>query len=307
MSIVVYDDVILDECVFLAGATGAQTRLNDRSFNQGGYATVNAVRDVTLRQFNFGAKPMSINFWNEVEGCYEVTDAGTYGFLVKDPKDQDIGVLGALQGYMLGAEFGSPRFGNGGPLYGVRKGYKALSSSRIKYRPITRPNGTWSVTRGGSPVTVGVAAGNIAFSAGPTFITFVADASRSVSSVAVGAATSVTLASAIPGLVIGGRLWLDTLSGADAALLNNQSHQISNIVGAVYTLATNTAGKTITAGSGQGRKYPQPDEALAVTGSFYVPVQFATDNLDWDIVRPGPFGSRLVQGPAVGLVEIREA
>lgn len=307
MSIVVYDDVILDECVFLAGATGVQTRLNFRSVNQGGYATVNAVRDVTLRQFNFGAKPMSINFWNEVEGCYEVTDAGTFGFLVKDPKDQSLGTMGALQGYMSGVEFGSPRFGNGTALYGIRKGYKAQSSSRIKYRPITRPNGTWSVTRGGTPVTVGAGAGNISFSAGPTFVTFVPDASRFVSSVTVGASTVVTLSSAIPGFVVGGRLWLDTLSGADAALLNNKSHLISNIAGAVYTLSTNTAGKIIAAGSGQGRKFPQPDEALVVTGDFYVPVQFATDNLDWDIVKPGPFGSRLVQGPDVVLVEIREA
>lgn len=307
MSVIVYDDVILDECVFLAGATGLQTRTNDRSTNQAGYASVNAIRDVTLRVFNFGAKPMYIEFWKEVEGCYEVTDAGAFGFLVKDPKDQTFDGMGALQGYMLGVESGSPGFGNGGPLYAVRKGYKALSSTRVKYRPITRPNGTWAVTRGGSPVTVGVGAGNIAVSAAPVYITFVADASRTVSSVTVGATTSVTLASAIPGLVIGGRLWLDTLSGADAALLNNQAHAITNIAGAVYTLSTNTAGKTITAGSGQGRKYPQPDEALAVSGSFYVPVQFASDNLAWDIVKPGPFAQRLVQGPDCSLVEIREA
>lgn len=306
MSVVVYDDVIMDECVFLAGATGTQMRLNDRSSNQGGYATVNAIRDVTLRLFNFGAKPMYIEFWKEVEGCYEVTDAGTYGFLVKDPKDQTFDGMGALQGYMAGVEFGSPGFGNGGPLYGVRKGYKALSSSRVKYRPITRPNGAWAVTRGGTPVTVGVAAGNIAFSAGPVYVTFVPDATQNVTAVTVGATTQVTLNSAISGFVVGGRLWLQGLGGADAALLNNLSHQITNIAGAVYTLATNTAGKTITA-SGTGRKYPQPDEALAVSGSFYVPVQFATDNLDWDIVKPGPFSQRLVQGPQCGLVEIREA
>lgn len=310
MSVIVYDDVILDECVFLAGATGTQMRLNDRSINQGGYATVNAVRDVTLRMFNFGAKPMYIEFWKEVEGCYEVTDAGAFGFLVKDPKDQSFDGMGSLQGYMLGAEFGSPGFGNGGPVYGVRKGYKSLSSSRVKYRPITRPNGAWTFTRGGSPVTVGIGAGNIALSSAPVYVTFVADASRAVSSVTVGATTVVTLASAIPGLVIGGRLWLDTLSGADAALLNDQSHAITNITGGglnVYTLSTNTAGKTISAGSGQGRKYPQPDEALTAAGDFYVPVQFATDNLDWDIVKPGPFSQRLVQGPQCSLVEIREA
>jgi hypothetical protein len=46
---------------------------------------------------------------------------------------------------------------------------------------------------------------------------------------------------------------------------------------------------------------------LRATGSFYVPVQFASDNLAWDIVKPGPLAQRLVQGPDFALVEIREA
>lgn len=311
MSIIVYDDVILDECVFIAGASGIQNRLNERSVNQGGYATVNSVRDVTLRQFDFGVKPMFIEEWEEVEGCYEVTDAGTFGFLVKDPKDQTMTATdGALQGYVSGVEFGAPGFGNGGPLYGVRKLYKARSSSRVKARPITRPNGTWTVSRNGTPVTVGVAAGNISLSAAPVYVTFVPDATRAVTAVTVGATTEVTLATAMPSLPVGGYLWLQGFTGADAALLNNIPHLISNITGGglnVYTLATNTAGKTITVGSGVGHRYAQPTEALAVVGDFYVPVHFATDNLDWDIVKPGPFEERLVQGPSFSIIEIREA
>jgi hypothetical protein len=307
--IVVLDDVILDECVFLASGAGRQSRQNDRTANQGGFATVNVVRDVTLRQFMLGVKAMPVAEWKEIEGVYEITDAGAYGFLVKDPKDQIVSESeGALQGYMSGVEFGTPGFGNGTPNYGLRKLYKAKSSTRTRGRPITRPNGTPAIERGGTPVTYGVAAGNAALSTAPVYVTFVADASQNVSSVTVGATTQVTLAAALSGLVIGGRLWLQDLTGADAALLNNKSHAITNITGGssnIYTLSTNTAGKTITA-AGTGKKYPQPDEALTWSGAFYVPVQFANDDMDWDLVRPGDIDERLVTGMSVTLIEIRE-
>lgn len=307
MSITVLPDVILDECVFLAGASGRQTRQNDRTANQAGYATVNVVRDVTLRQFMLGVKPMLPRAWKEIEAVYEITDAGTFGFLVRDPKDQEVEAgEGSLQGYMTGVEFGTLGVGNGTAQYGLRKVYRAESSTRTRGRAITRPSTMPVITRDGTPVTYGGAAGNISLSAGPSYITFVPDAVRNVTDITVGATTVVTLASAITGFVVGGRLWLEGLSGADAGLLNNKSHQITNIAGAVYTLATNTAGKTITA-SGQGHKYPQPDEALTWTGSFYVPVQFAMDDMEWDVVKPGAIEDRLIQGMSITLVEVREA
>lgn len=305
----VLDDVIMDECVFLVQAGGKQTRLNDRSMNQGGYATVNAVRDVTLRQYSLSAKPQDVDAWAEIEGVYEVTDAGTYGFLIKDPKDQFVdSSSGGVVGYMLGVEFGQPGFGNGTPDYRLAKLYRAQSSTRVKARAITRPvSDTPSLTRGGTPVVIGGGAGQIAVSDAPVTITFVADSSQAVSSITVGASTVVTLASALSGLVVDGRLWLQGLTGADSDLVNDQSHRILNIAGAVYTLAVDTAGKTITA-AGTGKKYPQPDEALTwAGGGFYVPVQFATDDLEWDLVLGGAFDDRLVQGLSITLLEVREA
>jgi hypothetical protein len=305
--IVVYEDVIVPECVIMAGASGKQRRQNDRSVNQGGYATVNVVNDKTLREYLLGVKPMELDLWQEIEGLYEVTDAGAYGMLLKDPKDSSVTVAtGALQGYMAGVEFGTPGFGNGTPLYGLRQLKKAASSTRTKAVVRTRPNGTPSLFRGSSPVTIGAAPGNASLSAAPVYVTFVADASQNVNAVTVGATTQVTLAAGLAGLVIGGRLWLQDLTGADAALLNNLSHQITNIAGAVYTLATNTGGKTINA-AGTGKKYPQPDEALTWSGSFHVPVQFAEDDMDWDLIRPGDDEDRLVAGPSIRLIEIREA
>lgn len=308
MTITVYGDVILPKSVVLAGVSGRQTRQNDRSSNQGGYATVNAVRDVTLREYTIGIKSMLKSYWNQIEAIWEITDSGAFGFLIEDPKGGTV-TDGLLQGYMAGVESGSPGFGNGGPLYGLRQAFRAAGSSRIATRAATRTNGTPSLTRGGSPVTIGVAAGNASLSAAPVYVTFVADASQNVSAVTVGATTQVTLAATLPGLVIGGKLWLQDMTGADAALLNNLSHTITNISGGglnVYTLSTNTAGKTITA-AGTGKKYPQPDEALAWTGTTYVPVQFAEDFIDWALVRPGHEEDRLFTGPSIPLIEVREA
>lgn len=308
MTIEVLSDVIMDECVFVANAGGRRMRQNDRTINQGGFATVNAVRDVTLLQYSLGVKPMGVMIdWKEVVAVYEVTDAGTYGFLIKDPVDQIVDFTdGVLQGYTLGAEFGDEGFGNGGPLYALRKKYKPTSTTRTKSRIITRPNGTPSILRGGTPVVPGGSAGQVGFSAGPVFATFVADQVRAIDSITVGSTTVVNLASAMTGLVVGGRLWLEGVTGSDAALLNSQSHEIGAIAGDDYTLLVNTAGKAITA-SGSAFKYPQPDEALVWSGEFYVPVHFASDDMDWDLVLPGEFEDRLVQGLSITLMEVREA
>lgn len=41
-------------------------------------------------------------------------------------------------------------------------------------------------------------------------------------------------------------------------------------------------------------------------GSFYVPVHFADDSLDWDLVLSGDNEDRLVAGPSAVLLEVRE-
>jgi hypothetical protein len=308
--IVVLSDVIVPKGVIVAGVSGTLSRQNGRGRNQGGFASVNVIRDVTLRSWQVGTGPMKLADAERLFGIYEVTDAGAYGMLLEDPIDSTVTVEnGALMGYMAGVESGTVGFGNGTPNYGFRKVYTARGSALKRARALTRVKGTPSILRGGSPVAEGASPGNVAVSAGPSYVTFVADASQSVSAVTVGATTQVTLSSALAGLVVGGRLWLQDLTGADAALLNNLSHQITAITGGglnVYTLATNTAGKAITA-SGTGKKYPQPDEALIWSGAFYVPVQFRADTLDWDLVIPGPDVKREVQIPSTFLDEIREA
>lgn len=305
MSIVVYADVIVPNSVVMAGAVGKQRRQNDRTINQGGFASVNVVRDATIREFTLGVIPMTLANWALIEGLYEVTDAGAFGMLILDPKDSVVTASqGGLLGYMAGVENGVVGFGNGTPNYGFRKLYTAAGSTRAKARAVTRPNGTPAMLRNGSAVTVGIAAGNVALSTGPVLATFVPDSASNVSSIAVGATTSVTLSAALA-LSVGGQLWLTGLTGADAALVNNLAHQITAISGTTYTLSTNTAGKAITA-AGQGQQYPQSTDTLTWSGTFYVPVHFTNDDMDWDLVKPGGQLDRLVSGPSIPLAEIRE-
>jgi hypothetical protein len=305
MSIVVYSDVIVPNSVVMAGAVGKQKRQNDRTVNQGGYASVNVVRDATLREYTLGVIPMTLANWALIEGLYEITDAGAFGMLILDPKDSVVtSSQGGFLGYMAGVENGVVGFGNGTPNYGFRKLYTAAGSTRAKARAITRPNGTPTMLRNGSPVAVGAAAGNVSFSTGPMLPTFVADVSANVSAITVGAATVVTLSAALS-LSVGGQLWLTGLTGTDAITVNNLVHQITAISGATYTLSTNTAGKSITA-SGQGQAYPQSTDTLTWSGTFYVPVHFENDDMDWSLVKPGGQLDRLVLGPSILLEEIRE-
>lgn len=305
--ITINSDIVMPELILLANVTGTRMRQNTRSINIGGYANVNVDRDVTLRRYQIATQPLLGQLASAVIGIYEATDAGASGFLISDPVDSSASPTeGAFQGYSAGVEFGVTGYGNGTPLYGLRKVYTAYGSVLKRAMIVTRLRGTPVMLRGGSPVIVGAAAGNVSLSAGPTYATFVADASQNVTAVTVGATTQVTLASAIAGFVVGGRLWLQDLAGAHAALLNNLSHQITNIAGNVYTLATNTAGKTITA-AGTGKKYPQPDEALTWSGNYYVPVHFRDDDLEWELLAGGAPSARMVSFSACYLDEVREA
>jgi len=59
-------------------------------------------------------------------------------------------------------------------------------------------------------------------------------------------------------------------------------------------------------GSAVISKFPQSTDAITWSGSFYVPVHFVDDEIEWDMVRAGQFDSRMLAGPSVVLVEVRE-
>lgn len=87
--------------------------------------------------------------------------------------------------------------------------------------------------------------------------------------------------------------------------MNGASHAITAKGGSTLTISTTTTGTT--GSDGTAFKYPQASEALQWSGSFYVPVHFADDDLDWGMVRPDSLESnRLFIGPNVLLDEVWE-
>lgn len=306
MSITIYTDVILPECVVAAGVRGRQIRKNARAQNQGGFATINVVWDDTLRQFEFGYKPMEVAAWRAIEGLQEITDSGAYGFLMLDPKDQEVNTgEGLLQPYLTG-NVGTIGFGYGIPTYRLAKQYTTTGSIRTKNRRISRPLAA-SLTRAGSPVTIGVGAGNAAINYDTGTVTFVADESQAMTSITTGATTVLNFANGtgiVAALAPGQRVYVTGVTGTGASALNGLPHVIASEGATSLTINTDTNGLTLA--SGTAAKYPQASEALAWTGTFYVPVHFTSDELDWEMLMPGDVDDRVLAGPSVTVMEVRE-
>ena len=73
-----------------------------------------------------------------------------------------------------------------------------------------------------------------------------------------------------------------------------------------YTLDSRTGRITIPSLAASAAASLAAVSTLAWKGSFYVPVHFMDDVIDWDLVLSGPAEQRLVAGPSVVLQEIRE-
>lgn len=309
-TITILSDVILPEIVILAGVRGRQIRKNERTQTINGSVEVNVQWDYTLREFEIGYKAMLPEAWAAIEGLFEVTDAGAYGFLMLDPKDSLVtAAQGKLIAYNNGFPAGTMGSGYGEPVYYLFKRYTSIGSTQTRDRPISRPL-TPQITRAGSPVTVGAAPGNIAIDSATGKVTFVADASQSILAITVGSTTVLEFVDSTgiyAALAVGQRIYLSGISGTAASLLNGRSHAITaKSGGSPFTLTISTTTTGLTATGGTAFKYPQASEALAWSGRFYVPVHFMTDQLDWEIVRPGPNEDRLVQGPPVGIMQVLE-
>ncbi len=309
MPLTVYNDVILPTSLLAAGGVrGKSMRNNARASDQAGYQSVNRVWTRSLRQYELGTVPMPVEQWQALEGLYEVTDAGAYGFLLTDPKDSAVAATAGLLYPFNTALLGTIGVGYGVPSYKLHKRYTSAGSTRTKDRAITRPKATPIIKRGGVTVTHGASPGNVSVNYDTGTVTFAADSSSTVTAVAVGATTNVTLTAALAGVSVGERLYLSGLTGTVASTLNGLSFAITAITGGglnVYTLTVATTGLAWTSG-GSGFAYPQSTETLTWAGDFYVPVYFANDNLDWDIVIGGPAANRFIAGPSVLLDEVRE-
>jgi uncharacterized protein (TIGR02217 family) len=303
MSIVVYNDVILPNSVIAAGIRGKQIRRNMRTTAQNGVSQINVMWSQTLRSFEIGFCPMLASQWRDIEGLHEVTDGGAFGFLLEDPKDSTVtGAQGLLQPFAV-VDVGSIGFGYGVPTYKLRKRVSSIGTSRYTDRKITRPRPYAVLKRDGytmtptTEYTVNLEGGTV---------TLVALASSSIASVGIGADTVLNFASgALPGVFTGGqRIYLSGISGTAATVLNGLSHEIVSVGGTSITITTATTGLTATGGT--AAKYLQESNALTWEGSFYVPVHFANDEIDWELVAAGAADSRYLSGPSLTLMEIRE-
>lgn len=311
MTLTVYNDVILPaRIVEASGLQGRNIRVNDRARAANGQISVNVRQSRTLRHFEFGGVPMDVAIWQTLEGLFEVTDAGAYGFLMEDPKDIAVAAAAGLMYPYASGLVGAIGLGYGVPTLKLYKRYTAIGSTRTRDRRITRPRAAGiTLLRAGSPITLGASAGNAALDADTGTLTFVADASQAISSITTGASTTFNFASGTPivaALAVAQRVYVAGVSGTAASALNGLSHAVASKGATSLTVSTSTSGLSGTGGTAS--KFPQASEAMTWSGLMYVPVHFANDVLDWTLRRAGQAeATRLFSGPSIVLDEVPES
>lgn len=237
-------------------------------------------------KFEVGRRAMLAADTATLDAFFRTVKGRAYGFRIKDWTDYTDNGAGVLT--MV-----SPTVYQLGKLY--QNG--ALSETRLIQKPVV---GTVALTRNG-----------VAYPASYTLdtttglMTLGALQSAAITGVTVGATTLVTLASALPGLSIGGLLYINGVSGAGAATLNGQQFTVSGISGDAYTLNVNTTGLTITP-AGFGQTYPQGSDVLAWTGQFDVPARFDVDEMKKQVMdRNGQYGDLIVDWGSIPVIEVR--
>lgn len=208
-ALTVFADIILPNSIIAAaGLQGRNQRNNTRRQSKAGYQNINVDWSRTLRQFDLGFIPMRPDQWATIEGAFEETEGGAYGFLIEDPKDCSATVATGRAALITGTT------------YQLQKLYTSAGSARTNLRTITRPKASdFAIFTSGTPI-----------------VTFT----------------------------------LDPVTG-------------------IVTIPSAPSAATLT-----------------WSGGFYVPVHFASDDLDWDLLAGGPADSRLIAGRSVTLQEVRE-
>lgn len=283
------DGLVIYETV---GGPGYST---DIAQTAGGGEQRNINWDESLGAWELGERMVDLAELQAIERFFRARKARGGGFRFKDWGNFSATLAEGLLG--TGA-------GTGVATYDLWKRVTEGSDTDDKriYKPVA---GTVTPYRGGAPVTLGVGAGNAAVDAVNGQVTFVADASQNVAGVTVGASTVVTLAAAVAGFVVGGRLWLESLGGTVGAALNNLAHPITGISGAQYTLSTATTGLAYTSG-GVGRKFPQPADTLGWAGQFDMPVRFDVERMRYQFKARESDGRMLFYLYSLPIVELRK-
>lgn len=271
---------------------GGEEFLTDIVMVNSGSEQRNAIWSTPLRRYSLSNGMRTIANAQATKAFFRAVGGRANGFRVKDifdyETDHTTGIL-------------TNGIGNGTPTYQLRKNY--VSGSVTSIGNIVKPvANTAEIKRGGVVQTFGSSAGQWSLDTTTGVATIVADATSNASSVTANTTTTVVLAANL-GLVAGKLLYLTGFTGADAADLNGIAHTINSVTGTgpyTFVLATNTSGKTITLGAGQGHAYPQVTETLTWSGEFDIPVRF---DVDWLQIGLDPGG--LLNWSQANLVELR--
>lgn len=315
MALTVLGNLIMPNSVIAAGVRGKNMRMNSRSKTQGGFDSINVIWTKTLRQYEVGIAPMTIAQWEKLQGLHELTEGGAYGFLMEDPSDNQ---ATTQQGYLyptglsdelILSDLGFSQKGYGMPRYQIRKYYTVLGSGLYALRDITRPKSSIKIFRDGVAVDINTSTpGSVEIDYETGIVIFVADYQQDIVSITTGSTTTINFISAGTDIVLntsaGMLVYIDGVSGTAASVLNGMYHHVTSVSSTSITIDTNTSGKS--GSDGLASLFPQQTEELSWSGGFYVPVHFMEDSIDWEIVRSGPYDQRLVTGPSVGLLEVRE-
>ena len=160
MSIIVLSDIIAPNSLWSAGVRGKQIRRNQRVQVQSGEMQINVGWSRTLRQYEIGSVPLSVEQWQTLEGLHEVTEGGAYGFLLQDPKDSSVT---DASGKVVAT--------GGANTYQLLQRKTAAGGTRVYDRVITRPRAASFVLKiSGTPTgsyTLNDETGVVTIPAGP--------------------------------------------------------------------------------------------------------------------------------------------
>ena len=271
-------------------ATGGPQWSTDVVITASGVESRNQNWQRALCQFDVGHAARVPADFKKVRDFYRAMRGRFHGFRFKDWSDYSATVS---EGVMYGTA--------GTPSYQMTKAYTA--GSLTEYRYIYKPINPCLFYRNGTTVTIGGAAGNISVNYTTGAITFVADDSRSISSIAVGSSTDLTLSGSLAGATTGKLIYFTGITGTAATLLNALPLTIvSNIVN-VVRVAVNTTG--LTASGGTAFMYPQVSDVLTWSGDFDVPCRFDTDMMDVEIIDRSIAQGLIVGWQSIAVREIR--
>jgi uncharacterized protein (TIGR02217 family) len=304
----ILDDVIFPSDILSVSARGRKRWATSIVANQGGFEARNSIRTQPKREYEIGLVPRRVSDWASIDKFHDIVQGALYGFLLRDPVNNAATVADGLMRPLpaaLTGTVGTTGVGYGVPYYRLLK--RATVGARTHDRDVRKPQtGAVTLYRAGSPVTLGVSAGNAAIDTVNGNVAFVADTSEAITSITIGASTVLNFsggAGIVAAMSVAQRVYVSGVTGTAAATLNSLSHAISAKGATSLTISTSTAGLAVTL-PGTAAKYPQASETLTWAGSFYVPVRFAEDDIDWQLVGGhSSTDSRLIEGPSVLLIE----